>query len=313
MKMKFNRKNNDDVNALLKRRDIIDKYITKFFTIYYNSFDIPELNEEQLDFIKREFWANGKVLAFVLQDSQMPDYSSIYAVQKDEERTLVFTPFAPTFFNIYNYPTQVRPIRLKGATFIPDEIMYNMHNCVVGWAHSSRKSIKQILQPYIDQLVEIDVTINNNLFAHRLPRLVIVSPEDEERVRQIMKQIEVGENVIFLSASDWQAIKNVLESGQSYIIDKLYKYRIDIESEALTMLGMNNVHFEKQERLLTDEVNANNQLIDTCGDSIIMPVKRFCEYIGKYLGVQLTVDYSDHEKYVEAKKTDESEDSENEN
>ena len=41
----------------------------------------------------------------------------------------------------------------------------------------------------------------------------------------------------------------------------LNEYKFELEREILTFLGLNN-NFEKKERLLTNEVDSNNQFID---------------------------------------------------
>ena len=42
---------------------------------------------------------------------------------------------------------------------------------------------------------------------------------------------------------------------------KLNQYKYELEREVLTSYGINNT-FEKKERLLTDEINSNNDFID---------------------------------------------------
>ena len=55
---------------------------------------------------------------------------------------------------------------------------------------------------------------------------------------------------------------NVLRTDAPFVSDKLEEYKRNVWSEALSFLGINNVMTEKKERLVTGEVEANNQLID---------------------------------------------------
>ena len=53
----------------------------------------------------------------------------------------------------------------------------------------------------------------------------------------------------------------VLTTNTPYVADKLNEYKFELEREILTFLGLNN-NFEKKERLLTNEVDSNNQFIE---------------------------------------------------
>src|SRR5699024_12715777 len=46
-----------------------------------------------------------------------------------------------------------------------------------------------------------------------------------------------------------------------YVLDKLEQDRMDIYNEFLTYFGINNVNIQKKERLITNEANANDELI----------------------------------------------------
>ena len=144
---------------------------------------------------------------------------------------------------------------------------------------------------YLEKIADVENTINVNLFAHKLPRLVVCSPEDRVRVEEIVEAIESGEKKLFLEAEDYQAIKNVLDAGGgSYIIDKLYQYKQNLENELLTFLGINNVPIEKKERLITDEAQSNDQLINDSSDCFLYSLKNFCDEITTVLGYNISVE-----------------------
>ena len=104
-----------------------------------------------------------------------------------------------------------------------------------------------------------------------------------------MDRIEAGDKKLFLSADDVQAIKNVLESGSgtSYIIDKLYQYKQNLENELHTFLGFNNVPVEKAERLITAEADYNNEVIEECANCFTACLDDFAEECLDVLGFDL--------------------------
>ena len=58
----------------------------------------------------------------------------------------------------------------------------------------------------------------------------------------------------------------------------------------MTFLGINNVSIEKKERLITDEANSNNQLINDCSECFLDTLREFCENVSNILGFPLSVE-----------------------
>ena len=277
-------------------------YENKFFGIFLNRYKFPELTRSQQRYLLKKLWQNGTCYAFVLEGTKEdPSLKSLLtnktkdtiALGNDNPNgLLIFTPYATTQYNIEDEPSVVNIVNIRGAQFLPTRPQVVNKDGVICWAHSSHAPIRSLVMYYIDKIVDVENTINMNLFVHKLPRLVVCSPEDKHRVEDLMEAIERGEKKLFLEADDVQAIKNVLESGSntSYIIDKLYQYKQNLENELLTFLGVNNVSVEKKERLITDEANSNNQLINECGECFLDTLKEFCENVSNILDFPLSVE-----------------------
>ena len=92
---------------------------------------------------------------------------------------------------------------------------------------------------------------------------------------------------MFLDVTDWQAIK-ILDSN--FIIDKLKIYLQNLENDLLTFLGVNNVSINKQERLITDEAEANDQLINDSSDCFLRRLQEYCDNVSEILGFPLEVE-----------------------
>lgn len=299
-------------------------YESKYFGLFLNAYKFTNLSKNQSRYLLKKMWKNGTVACFILEGSKKEptlkealtntSKNTVSVGFDDPNGLLVFVPYAVSQWNIEDEPSVVLYVNTRGATFIPREPKIVNKDCVIGWAHTSHASVRSLVLYYIDKIVEVENTINTNLFTHKLPRLLLCSPEDKERVNEIVEAIERGEHKLFLEATDWEAIKNVLESQQgSYIIDKLYLYKQNLENELLSFLGINNIQVEKKERLITDEAESNNQLINDSSDCFLDSLKAFCEEITNVLGYPITVEAKSSPASNEENEEIETEEGENDN
>lgn len=297
-------------------------YENKYFSIFMNNHLFPELTKNQERFLLKSFWENGCVCAFIVEGTkQEPSLKEMLSnsskdtlILSNENKNglLLLVPFAVAKYDIEDAPSVVSYINKRGATFIPRGLKIVNKDCVIGWGHVSHNPIKSLVLWYVDRIVDVENTIEMNLFVHKLPRLVVCSPEDKARVEELMEKIERGEKKLFLDASDVQAIKNVLDSGSntSYIIDKLYQYKQNLENELLTLLGVNNNPIEKAERLITDEANSNNQLISAFGKCFSTPMEQFCKEVKEVLNFPLTHKDNNPVMFIDESKPEEQEEEE---
>ena len=276
-------------------------YENKFFGLFLNAYKFDNLTRSQTRYLLKKLWQNGTCCCFVLPDSKQDPSLKALLTNKDKNTIalgndnpnglLIFAPYATMQYNIEDEPSVVNIVNIRGAQFLPIKPQIVNKDVVIWWAHKSHAPIRSLVMYYIEKIVDVENTINMNLFVHKLPRLVVCSPEDKARVQDLMEAIERGEKKLFLEADDVQAIKNVLESGSntSYIIDKLYQYKQNLENELLTFLGINNNPIEKAERLVTGEVNSNNQLIIESGDCFLDCLEEGCESTTNILQYPLNV------------------------
>ena len=61
-------------------------------------------------------------------------------------------------------------------------------------------------------------------------------------------------------------------------------YKKEIWNEALTFLGINNIMVDKKERLITDEANSNNELINLNLQSFLAPRQLACKQFNELMG-----------------------------
>ena len=92
---------------------------------------------------------------------------------------------------------------------------------------------------------------------------------------------------------------DVLDTSAPFLLDKLQNYKNEMRSELLTFLGINNNNIVKKERLITDEVNANNELISIMIDLMFDLRKKACDEINKMYGLNINVEKREVEEVGE--------------
>lgn len=275
-------------------------YETKYFSLYINSFKFTGIDKKKARYLLKKAWKFGTWASFIV-DGTKPDASledvlsnktasSLSVGKENENGLLVLCSYGATQYDAEDEPSVVTLINSRGATFIPTTPQIVNKDVVIGWAHSSHMPVHDLVEFYINKLVEVEVALDMNVYAHKMPRLVVCSPEDRARVEALVEKIEDGEHNLFLDVTDWQAIKNILDSGGNFIIDKLKIYLQNIENDLLTFLGVNNVSINKQERLITDEAEANDQLINDSSDCFLDALQEYCDNVSDVLGYPISVE-----------------------
>ena len=78
--------------------------------------------------------------------------------------------------------------------------------------------------------------------------------------------------------------------NQNIVFPQLQVQKMNIWNECLTYLGINNANTDKKERLISNEVDANDQLVEACGDIMLKARKEACERINKLFGTNISVE-----------------------
>jgi hypothetical protein len=100
------------------------------------------------------------------------------------------------------------------------------------------------------------------------------------------------------------------QTGVKFMGNELMDYKRSVESDLLTFLGQNNTPVDKKERLITDEAEANNQLIQSFADLQLQARQKACEEINEMFGLNVSVRRREPvEKPVETVEEEESHDS----
>lgn len=144
----------------------------------------------------------------------------------------------------------------------------------------------QTMELFAYRLYEAERTADVNIKAQKTPVLVVVNEKQRLLMENLYSQYDGNKPFIF--GDNEQLNTDILKSintNAPFIADKIMKYKKDIWEEALTFLGINSLVTEKKERLITDEANSNNELINLNLQSFLAPRLEACREFNEKFGL----------------------------
>lgn len=159
-------------------------------------------------------------------------------------------------------------------------------------------SIMDIVNYYADQMALASEAVGMNLVNVKTG--VVFGAKDKaqaESYKKMFDKLADGDPAVFIDKNmlDDQGKPNwmpfVQNLGQQYITDKLLSDIRKIEAMFDTEIGIPNANTDKAERLITDEVNANNTETATRCELWLESIRRGIDDANNMYGLDLSVDW----------------------
>lgn len=206
---------------------------------------------------------------------------------KDKEKGYLALRVNPSDkLNVYMLPEKVLAWSLGyNKDYLFDDVIYIMNN-------NLEIPTSQSLQLFAYRLYETERTIDTNLIAQKTPVLIEGDTKTILTLKNVYMQYSGNTPFIFGNKQfDISNKLNVLKTDAPYLIDKLEDHKHEIWNEALTYLGIDNANTDKKERLITSEVESNDDLINYYLNCFYKTRKDACDRINeKYnLNIELSL------------------------
>lgn len=235
--------------AEYKRDKYFNNYMAQFCSLFNNSVRVegepPSTPKRYLLKVLREFGA----IAY-------------------DKQTGLYLRFVASGIDVYGLPQRYHLIGYNGFN-----VMRKPNEVVILRANDLRYPIIEYLTQQIYKLVDIDLSIEQNLDA--IKTMTIVEVPDQSTLLSFANEQEsrrLGASVVFRNKTQVQggAIKTQ-STGAQYLVDKLMEARKEIMNETLSSIGISVANVDKRERVQVAEVVASqgyaldsiNTLIDT--------------------------------------------------
>lgn len=274
--------------SVLVRQALNASYYERIYNLWLNKYKVEGVSRDEREFILRGLWETGYVAAFNLINTgekflgSKPEYFS-------DPIELGYAPANFLNYNIYGRPTKCTLVNLYGSPYVPaGEMVINKDAVIISATHTF-DPLATLISPLIDRIIDCEMTIRANLKGAKLTRIIEVTDDSKLSAADLGAALNDDDPIIFVTSGMAEALRDI--GGSTVInIDVIYKYKKDVENEILTILGINNTPFEKKERLVTDEVNSNNELIESNGGVMDDCLKESCEIIKNVFGKDISFD-----------------------
>ena len=212
------------------------------------------------------------------------DYGKSCFYKDNEKGFMVLRANPDDKYNIYYLPTKIMAWSLgyeKKVNF--DDLVYVMNNEL---EMPTRETIN--LMSY--RLYETERTIDINLIAHKTPILIEGDTKTILTLKNVYAQYSGNQPFIFGNKQfDISNKLNVLKTDAPYIIGDLEVHKHELWNDCMTFLGINNANTDKKERLITNEVDSNNDLINYYLNCFYKTRKQACDMINEKYGLNIKI------------------------
>ena len=175
---------------------------------------------------------------------------------------------------------------------------YHKDDCVIIENNKLRKATYQWVEFYCMKLAEAERTMDVNVKANKTPVIVLCDDKDVLTFKNIFQKVDGNVPAIFADKTLARDSIEALDMKAKFLGNELMDYKKAVENELLTFLGINNTPTEKRERLITDEANSNNQLIDSFSDLQLEARERACKEINKMFHLNISVKRRQREEVI---------------
>lgn len=190
--------------------------------------------------------------------------------------------------NCYGDPTTVYPV---AENYVYNgEKLVNGENCYVIRNNDLMLPNFPIIRHYAYKLCNIDRAIDTNVEAVKTPIIVRCSEKQKLSLKNAINQRKDNEPVIWSSdLSDINEMVDTLSTDAPVVFPQLQTQKHMILNEVFTDLGINNANMDKRERMVANEVEANNEQVKACEDVMLKARQQACKEINRIFGTNISV------------------------
>lgn len=174
-------------------------------------------------------------------------------------------------------------------------------DCVPIWSNYHRIPDLDTIMIYATKIAQADRTVEINAMSARLTKIIAAEENRKLSMANISQQIEQGNPVIYVTKGFDPSAVTVLDLGvHPEGIVSMQTVKTKMWAEAMTYLGINNANQDKKERLVSAEVGANDEQVNTFRNIALNAREHAVEKINEKFNLNISVSFkneADNEVY----------------
>lgn len=241
-------------------------------------FTMPETFGEEL--FKNALFANGYVTILPSDEFGLLAQWGVgggYTVNYTPRFVLVANPLLPD---------------ISGKELIIDE------DCAVIRLNGEWSGVLDLVSYYAEKMALASQAVDTNLINTKIAYIFAAKDKAQAQTfKKALDRIYDGEPAVILDKTlfdeegkpAWNAFTQ--KPKDIYLVSDLLNDLAKIEDEFDTRIGIPNANTDKRERLITDEVNANNVETAILADDWLEHIRAGCDRVREMYGAEITVDW----------------------
>lgn len=193
------------------------------------------------------------------------------------------------YINIYGLPTQIMCYSYR---FNQRRDLYTVdvggekgEECILVMNNFERIPTSATVTLFAYRLAEAQRTADVNIKAQRTPLLITTDQKQYFTLKKMYEEFDGNTPAIFADKNTItpDALKS-LKTDAPFIVNDIMEYKREIWNEFLTFIGVSNLS-EKRERLISREVDSNNELINLNLQALLIPRQEACRQFNEKYGL----------------------------
>lgn len=262
------------LDAVLMNNDTYIDYLERMKKICLSMFEWQNLpNSMNARFLEMCLFYNGQA-ALLYSD----DYGFINTMAADGG-----------YINIYGLPTEINcysyRFNERRGLYTVDTGEEKGKECILVMNNYERVPTSATISLFAYRLAEAQRTADVNIKSLRTPILITTDQKQYFTLKKMYEQYDGNTPAIFADKNiiTPDALK-AIKTDSPVLLDDIMEYKVQIWNEFLTFMGLQNLA-EKKERLISNEVDSNNEVINMNLQALLIPRKEACRQFNEKYGL----------------------------
>lgn len=193
------------------------------------------------------------------------------------------------YINIYGLPTEINcysyRFNQRRTLYSTDTGEEKWKECILVLNNYDRVPTAFTIDLFAYRLAEAQRTADVNIKAQRTPILITTDQKQYFTLKKMYEEYDGNTPAIFADKNliTPDALK-ALKTDAPKIFNDIMEYKREIWNEFLTFMGISNLS-EKRERMVSSEIDSNNELVNLNLQALLIPRKKACKQFNEKYGL----------------------------